>query len=146
VKKIVVIGYGNELRGDDGIGPYVADQVAALGLTNVHALALHQLTPELAEMLAEADLAVFVDARADAAKGAIHVSEVAPRRPAAITGHVSTPHGLVQLAAEVHGKAPRAWLVTVSGRGFGFGVGLSAAALADCEVALEWIESLAKPG
>jgi Ni,Fe-hydrogenase maturation factor len=60
---ILVIGYGNELRGDDAIGQWVARAVAA-----------HQLTPELAEDLAHTDYAVFVDAyRAEAGVANIQV-------------------------------------------------------------------------
>jgi hypothetical protein len=33
-----VIGYGNTLRGDDGIGPAVAEAVAALGLPGVRVI------------------------------------------------------------------------------------------------------------
>ena len=32
---ILVIGYGNTLRGDDGVGPKVAEAVAALALPGV---------------------------------------------------------------------------------------------------------------
>src|SRR5690242_2835552 len=58
----VVIGYGNDIRGDDAAGPLAARAVAAWGAPGVRALAAHQLTPELAEALAAAELAIFVDA------------------------------------------------------------------------------------
>ncbi|HEU5101426.1 MAG TPA: hypothetical protein VFU22_20525, partial [Roseiflexaceae bacterium] len=62
-RSIVVIGYGNELRGDDAIGMIVAEQVASRGWPNVCAIATRQLLPELAEDLARVGLAIFVDAR-----------------------------------------------------------------------------------
>ena len=34
-KSFIVIGYGNDLRSDDGIGPRVANEVEAWGLPNV---------------------------------------------------------------------------------------------------------------
>ena len=51
---LVVIGYGNELRGDDGAGPRVARAVAAHNLPGVQIITAHQLTPEMADGLAEA--------------------------------------------------------------------------------------------
>jgi len=45
---ILLIGYGNELRGDDAIGPLVARALAELRLPGTQVLALTQLTPELA--------------------------------------------------------------------------------------------------
>src|SRR5262245_1795360 len=60
---VVVIGYGNDLRGDDAVGLRAAQAVAAWDMPGVCGLAVHQLTPELAEILAGAALAIFVDAR-----------------------------------------------------------------------------------
>src|SRR5205823_6351255 len=58
----VVIGYGNDLRGDDGVGQRVALSVACWRQPGVMALALHQLTPELTTWLVRATFAIFVDA------------------------------------------------------------------------------------
>ena len=63
---LLVIGYGNTLRRDDGVGPGVAEAVAALGLPGVQTLACALLTPELAEPVARAGMVVFVDAAVDA--------------------------------------------------------------------------------
>src|SRR5262245_33122909 len=87
----VVIGYGSELRGDDGIGPRVAEAVGARGWPGVRALALHQLTPELAEVLAGARVAVFVDARAGGGDGAIEVCRVGPAGAGCAMTHAGSP-------------------------------------------------------
>ncbi len=63
--ELLVIGYGNPLRGDDGVGPAVSGAIAVLGLPGVRALSVHQLTPELAAEAAGARVAVFVDAAVD---------------------------------------------------------------------------------
>jgi hydrogenase maturation protease len=60
--KTLVIGYGNSLRGDDGVGSWVAEQMAAQHWPEVRSLAIHQLTPELAADLAEVEIVYFVDA------------------------------------------------------------------------------------
>jgi hydrogenase maturation protease len=60
--KTLVIGYGNTLRGDDGVGIWVAEQVAAQNWSEVRSLAVHQLTPELAVDLAQAEVVFFIDA------------------------------------------------------------------------------------
>ncbi len=43
--KVLVIGYGNTLRSDDGAGKRVAELVAEWQLLNVRSLLVHQLTP-----------------------------------------------------------------------------------------------------
>jgi hypothetical protein len=59
---VLVIGYGNTLRGDDGVGYQVAETVAEWQLPQVRSIAVHQLLPELAADIAEVDLVIFVDA------------------------------------------------------------------------------------
>jgi Ni,Fe-hydrogenase maturation factor len=63
--EILIIGYGNTLRGDDGAGQRVAEMVSEWGLDEVRSLSVHQLTPELAEPISTAKLAIFVDAYPD---------------------------------------------------------------------------------
>jgi hydrogenase maturation protease len=122
---ILVIGYGNELRGDDGLGPAVAEAVAAIGLPDVECLAVHQLVPELAERLADARLAVFVDARVGPGEQAVEVTRIKTGESGGLMAHAADPRALLALARAVYGRAPEAWLVAVTGCHFEFGDGLS---------------------
>jgi hypothetical protein len=47
--ELLVIGYGNSLRRDDGVGPRVAEAVEALQLPGVRTLTCQLLTPEFAD-------------------------------------------------------------------------------------------------
>jgi hydrogenase maturation protease len=123
--RAVVIGYGNTLRGDDGVGPRVAEAVAAQELPGVRTLAVPQLTPELAEVLAGARLAVFVDARANPAGGDVEVLRVQAARGPESVGHTSDPGVLLALTEAVYGAHPPAWLVRIPAMSFPFGAGLS---------------------
>ena len=62
----LVIGIGNTLRQDDGVGWRVAEALAARveagALVGLEALAVQQLTPELVEPIAAAGALVLVDA------------------------------------------------------------------------------------
>lgn len=62
-RRPLVIGYGNTLRRDDGVGRYLADRLARdPRAAGVRVLAAHQLLPEHALDLHEASVAVLVDA------------------------------------------------------------------------------------
>jgi hypothetical protein len=62
---VLVVGYGNPLRGDDAVGWRVAESIVSdPRLAGAHVMTAHQLLPELAVELGEAGLAVLVDARA----------------------------------------------------------------------------------
>jgi hydrogenase maturation protease len=138
-----VIGYGNPLRGDDAVGQAVAAAVAGWGLPDVQALALHQLVPELAEPLAGAALAVFVDARLAPEGGSVQVQPVRSSSGPVGLGHTSDPLFLLGLARAVYGNSPPAWLITVPGADFEFGSGLSPTAREGMEAALRKIACLA---
>ena len=64
----LVIGYGNDLRSDDGAGRVVADRLDALALPDVTVRSVIQLTPELALEIAKFDTVVFVDASVEVAE------------------------------------------------------------------------------
>lgn len=125
---ILVIGYGNTLRGDDGVGPFVAVAVSKWQLPGVIALERHQLTAELAEPVARAAVAIFVDARLDQEAGAGSAHMLEPSDCKSCTAHASDPCGLLALANAVYGHSPAAWLVSVPGVDFSVREGLSATA------------------
>lgn len=124
--KFLVIGYGNTLRSDDGAGVRVAEEVAARKIGGVTSLAVHQLTPELAEPVAAAELAIFVDARLSEDGREIAVSPLQPSSKALPAGHTTDPPSLLTLAQSLYGHRPRAWLVTVPAVDLSIGEGISA--------------------
>lgn len=137
-----MIGYGNPLRGDDAVGQVIAERVAAWEIPGVDARAVHQLTPELAESLASAAYAIFVDARAECTRGAwpedahITMRPLAPRRTDSPLGHTAAPEGLLALAQSVYGRCPPAWCIDVPAAQFDFGSDLSPQAQAGTQTAL----------
>jgi hydrogenase maturation protease len=141
-KLAIVIGYGNDLRGDDAAGPLVAAAVAAWELPGVRALAVHQLMPELAEAIAAADLAIFVDACADCEPADIDVRRIEPGNVDTALGHTGDPRALLALAMSIYGRCPPAWSIDVPARNFAFGAGLSPSTARGVVAALEPIRSL----
>lgn len=136
----LVLGYGNELRRDDGIGPWVAREVNARGYPGVVGLAVHQLTPERAADLAEVDRAIFVDA--SVAGGTVQVVEITPADPISPSAHSGDPARLLGLAKQVYGRCPRAWMITIPAHDMDLGEGLSPEGQAGADEALEEIGRL----
>lgn len=147
----LIIGYGNTLRSDDGIGPRVAEAIAAWRLPNVRAIALHQLTPELAESLASAEVAIFVDARvgdptapghANVTFESIAATDADPAEAIAPSEHTSDPRRLLALTKRIYGRCPQAWLVSIPGVNFELGETLSEQARHGVDIALRRIRLL----
>lgn len=124
----LLIGYGNEGCGDDALGPTVVRTIARLNLPGVKVFAVHQLMPELAEPLASAGWAIFVDATQVRQSSPIVTRQVQAGREAAILTHACHPSALLALSQLLYGRSPPAWLVTISGRHFRPGDTLSAQA------------------
>ncbi len=116
----LVIGWGNELLGDDAAGRRVARAVEAEGMPEVDVIDIHQLTPEVALHLARAERAIFVDACAGVKDGAILVERIYPAEgndhPG--VGHTGRPEDLLAMAATLYGAQPEAWLIAVPARSF----------------------------
>ncbi len=125
----LIIGYGNPLCGDDGIGVIAAEQLDEL-LTGaefpVQVIIAHQLLPEMVIDIAAAEFVLFIDAAVGDIPGEIRVAPVEPEPPGVYVGHTFTPHTLIGLAQTVGGSAPRAVLVTITGGVFDLGAPLSA--------------------
>ena len=120
---VLVVGYGNTLRGDDGAGQYVVGRVSEL-VGDARTLQLHQLTPELTLDLAEVDLVIFVDARADEPERGIVVEEISAADGTASSHHVS-PGSLILIARRLFGRAPRGVLVSLPAYSFEYSESLS---------------------
>ena len=120
--RIVIIGYGNTLRGDDGLGYRVAERLIPLEMRGrIRVVASHQLSIDFAEMIADSELVIFVDASRDGAPGEIRSSVVTAHAVSAgddVMTHHLTPESLLSLSKTLYGGSPEAALVTVSGESF----------------------------
>jgi hydrogenase maturation protease len=110
----LIIGYGNDLRGDDGIGPWVAEQIEARHLPAVRTCAVHQLTPELSLALSSAKFAVFVDAwRVEYLEETPRVRRLSADASQWRGAHFAEPEALLSMARTLFGSNPIAWAVDV---------------------------------
>jgi hydrogenase maturation protease len=145
-KEILIIGYGNPLRGDDGAGPMAAGLLAADAECGAEVLSRHQLTPELSEYLCGRALVIFVDAATTVAAGEVVITplaqaEAAKTAPPGLTHHVDAG-ALLLMAARLYDARPQAFLVAVGGASFELGEGLSPAVDAAVPVAAAAIRRL----
>ena len=70
--RVLVIGWGNPARGDDGLAWHALKHLTAGPLgEHVAVILRHQLTPELAERVLQAQRVIFVDASAQDPPGRI---------------------------------------------------------------------------
>ncbi|MGA9778008.1 MAG: hydrogenase maturation protease [Limisphaerales bacterium] len=138
---LLVIGYGNPLRCDDGVGPRVVEAIEELNLPAVRTLVCQQLSPEHAEPIARARTVVFVDASVDAPKEVL-LRKLEPNESSQLMAHAADPRTMLALARDVFGHCPEAWWLTIPAVKLGFGDGLSPAARCGFEKAVQEIKNL----
>lgn len=127
VPKLLLIPYGNPLRGDDGTGWRVADELAGEGVDeNCSIRPMHQLTPEMAEDISHAKVVIFVDASSEGEPGDINCHPLKPCTTGEMFNyHNMTPSRLLGLSLKLYGQCPKAFLLTLTGENFSFGDDLS---------------------
>lgn len=138
---MLIIGYGNTLRGDDAAGVLVAEAIEALGLDGVEVLVRHQLTPEISEKVAAMESVIFIDA-GEANERPAEVREIVEGTGAPVFGHVIDPRAILALARRLFGQSPRAWLVTIDARSFELGAGPSPDCAAGMALAVEAVKGM----
>ena len=78
--RCLLLACGNTLRGDDGIGPWLADwtQERFADEPGLQVISRQQWTPELAVDLAEAQTVLFIDCSTASEAGSVELGEVEP--------------------------------------------------------------------
>ena len=122
MKKILVIGYGNPLRCDDGVGWHLAQELLqTCNSPDVEIIARVQLTPELAEPISRASLVLFVDASRELTTGRTRQERIFPRGEKVALNHQMSPEGLLQLADDVYYARPEGHIFSIGAELFDYG-------------------------
>jgi hydrogenase maturation protease len=140
--RVVVFGWGNDARGDDGLGPLLLGRVSRAAWPDVKAIEDFQLQIEHALDLDGADLALFLDAGKDT-PAPFAFAEIEPARGATPTTHALAPEAVLDVYARALGQSPpRAFTLCIRGERFELGQGLSPEASERLEAAWAFVEDL----
>ena len=140
--RVVVFGWGNDARGDDGLGPLLLERVAKAGFADVTTVEDYQLQIEHALDLDGAEAALFLDAGKETPPP-FAFAEIAPRRDVSHTTHALSPEAVLDVYRRTLGKPPPpSFTLCVRGEQFELGQGLSVVAVERLEAAWEFIQGL----
>ncbi len=140
---VLVLGVGNSLRADDGVGEAVVERLGGVlppGIADLRAV--YQLTPELAADLAEVALVVVVDAAAGVPPGEVVVREPDAASLGEPFSHSVDPARLAAMARALYGASPRMLLVGIGPASLEPGEGLSPVVAAAVGVAADTIAAI----
>jgi hydrogenase maturation protease len=121
---VLVYGFGNPGREDDGAGVALAEQIQAAALPGVTTDTNYQLNVEDALLLAEHDLVIFADATHNPVDG-FRLSRLEPDPGLSFTTHAMSPGAVLALCSRLYGKTPAAYLLEIAGTSFELREGMS---------------------
>lgn len=144
---MLLIGYGNPGRLDDGLGPALAARIEALAIPDVTVDADYQLTVEDAEAAARHAAVVFADATVSG-PAPFDFRPLAPAAPGVdFSSHSLAPEGVLALARDLFDARPAAYALAIRGYEFNeFGERFSAAARRNLEAATAFIAGALRGG
>ena len=145
--RVLVIGFGNPGRCDDGIGPALAERLQSLNLDGVRVESAYQLNVEDAELVAQHDVVLFADACL-CADPPFTVRAVEPRAGTLeFTTHSQAPEGILGLAHDVFGATTKGFALGIRGYDFhDFGEKLSREASDNVDAAIAFVKEALELG
>lgn len=146
-RPVLVLGYGNPARRDDGLGPALARRIAAMEIPGVQVRTAYQLNVEDAELVSRHDVVVFVDACLQSPPP-FGFRELEPGPDTLeFTTHSLAPEGVLGLARSLFGASTRGFAVGVRGYDLHEMVeSLTADAAVNLEETLTWMVRALEPG
>ena len=145
MKKVLVIGYGNTLRGDDAAGIRAAELIVKRH-SEIECVCIHQLMPELAEQIAVSDIVFFFDADVNVTQPNMrlampNVEDDQPRT------HFISPESLLRLSQMLYQRMPsKAYIIGIPASQFEFSEELSESTKKAIEESVILAESLLPSG
>ncbi len=140
--KVLVIGYGNPGRLDDGLGPALAEALDALALPGVTVDSDYQLTVEHAPLIAEHDVVIFADASVDA-PDPFRFERLEAKHDESFSTHSVSPAMVLHMAHTLFGGQTRGYVLAIRGHEYNeFGERLSPQAQANLAAAIEFLQRL----
>jgi hydrogenase maturation protease len=145
-RKVLLIGFGNPGRLDDGLGPAAAAAIERLNLPGVTVDADYQLTVEDAAAVAEHEVVVFVDADVSGPEP-FSWRRLEPAPELSFSTHAVEPAAVLGLARQLFAAATDGYLMGIRGYAFNeFGERLSARARANLVAATTYLENALRDG
>ncbi len=136
--RILVYGYGNPGRQDDGLGAALVERLEEAHLPGVATDSNYQLQIEDAVAVSESGTVIFVDA-AMSGEGPFTFTELKPSGEITFTTHSVSPGSILALCHELYRKSVRAYVLAIRGYGWEFVEELTPAAEKNLEEAYRFL-------
>ena len=114
---VLVIGYGNPGRRDDGLGPALVAALEKSAIPRVTVDSDYQLSVENAASAAEHDVVIFVDASVSG-DGPFTFKRLVPKTEVGFSSHSVSPEAVLGLAQKLFGAKTEGYILAIRGYEF----------------------------
>ncbi len=143
---VLLIGYGNPGRLDDGLGPALAFKLEALSMQGLSVEADYQLVVEHAHEIAKYDAVIFADSTVEG-DAPYFFREIHPTPKEAFTSHSFSPETILFFAKTIFNARAKGYILGMRGYEFDrFGEYLSDKAKQNLDAAFEFIQDALQSG
>ena len=147
--RILIFGFGNPGRKDDGMGPAIADMIEEWVLQNnlkgIDTDSNYQLNIEDADTIQDYDIVVFADASSEDIDHFL-IDRVIPSGKVAFNTHSVSPGFVLDLCHRLFDKDPEVYLLHIKAFEFTMEEGFSTAARENLDLAFNFLtKALAEP-
>ncbi|MDY7010323.1 MAG: hydrogenase maturation protease [Planctomycetota bacterium] len=138
---VLVLGYGNPGRRDDGLGPALAAALEKSAISQVTVDSDYQLMVEDAAAAAEHDVVIFVDASINCDR-AFTFKRIEPKAEISFSSHSVSPESVLGLAHKLFGAETKGYILSIRGYEFeDMQESLTEAARANLDAALDFLQT-----
>ncbi len=143
--QILIYGYGNPGRQDDGLGNHFVEKVKTWAeenrLSNISFDSNYQLNIEDAAEISDKDIVIFVDASIEDIES-FELDEITPDAKVEFSMHAVSASYVVHLCRDIYQKSPKSFLLHVKGYEWEFMEGITEKALKNFEKAFEYMKPM----
>ena len=136
-KSTHIFGIGNSARQDDGLGWAFLDEIQKKETFKGELHYCYQLNIEDAELVADAEKVVFIDAYAGNMNEGFKIEKCKSDGQISYTTHALSPEAILALSEDVYGKKPEAYVLKIKGFRWELSEGLTKSAQQNLSEALE---------
>ncbi len=145
--KILIYGYGNPGRQDDGLGNLFVELTEKWaieeGLTHISFDSNYQLNIEDSANIAAYDIVIFIDASLETIDDFL-LTKITPSPKVEFSMHAVSASFVVKLCDDIYEKTPKAFLLHIKGYEWDFKPGLTPGAIQNLNKAFEFMKPLIK--
>lgn len=112
-----IVGYGNSLRGEDGFGVDVIEELEKFSLKSTKLISKIQLTPEIVLELLDADEIIFIDTCYDEKSEYKLACSISEQNNFSLTHHIS-PKTIIHILKNLYSKNPNFLIYSMTSNSF----------------------------